>query len=165
MNENPYSAPSSIRDGSSADKRVNSRRIIWAANALLVIGIVIILMVPVGSVAIWDGSFSLILNVEAEASVDLDSVKFSMDHILYPRSERRTFSSARSATQKSSGQWTIDVPCSGRSGFMGYGGTYHQPGILIVDYQQTIDHERTPRREHFTIPKGRGPRSMAIQLP
>ena len=165
MNENPYSAPASIRVESSQETRLSSRQLIWSSNALVAAGIVIVLLIPFASQAVWDGSFRLTLDVEAAASIDLNSIGFAMDHVLYPRSERRPFSSDRSAAQETSGRWTIDVPCSGRTGFMGFGDTYHQPGILIVDYQQRIDGEHTMRRKQFTIPKGRSPRSMTIQLP
>lgn len=59
----------------------------------------------------------------------------------------------------------IVVPFSGRTSIMGFGGSYVEPGFLVVEFATTASGERVIQRKQFAIPKGRGARSMTIVLP
>lgn len=62
------------------------------------------------------------------------------------------------------GELLVDVPCSGRDGAFGFGSSYNHPEFLVVEFR-IDDNPKQPSRMCFSIPEGRGPRTVTIGIP
>lgn len=141
-------------------------------NAIIVapmLFVVVLLLLPVGYEAVWDGRFDLTVIVDTSRSIDESSLLFATcwnereaaHAIQNPSSYEYGFHPPRT---NGNGELLIEVPCSGREGAYGFRSTYHQPRFLVVEYN-TDDKLQQPSRMRFSIPEGRGPRTMKIEIP
>jgi hypothetical protein len=145
---------------------IDMRNIIIVTSILFVL---VLLLLPLGYQAVWDGHFDLRIIVDTHQPVDRSSFLFATcwherDAVHAVQNSSIDEYGFRSPHTTQSGELLIDVPCSGREGAFGFGSTYNQPKYLVVEYR--IDNNPPqPLRRRFSIPRGRGPRSMTIVIP
>ena len=135
-----------------------------------ILSLLVMLLLPIGYQAVWDGRFELMIRVDANRQIDESSLLFAtcwdereaVHAIQNPSVYEYGFRSPRNTD---SGELLIDVPCSGRDGAYGYGSTYNHPKFLVVELRDIDDNDEQMSRIRFAIPEGRGPRTMTIGIP
>ncbi len=168
--ENPYSV-SELAGNARIERSPALKN--WTSIALLtlIVVCVVALLLGFGEQSVYDGSFDLTLKLLADPTIDENSVYFAdcwrPSDAAYamrfgPRSEQPRFEPGESVGDHAR---SIRVPFSGRTSFMGFGGSYVEPKFLVVEYATSSSGERVIRRKQFAIPKGRGARSMTIVIP
>ena len=146
---------------------IDMRKVIIVASIL---SLLVLLLLPIGYQAVWDGRFELTIFVDANRPIDESSLLFAtcwhereaVHAVQNPSVYEYGFRSPRTTE---SGQLRIDVPCSGRDGAYGFGSTYNHPKFLVVEYRDIDDNQGQPSRKRFAIPEGRGLRTMTIKTP
>jgi hypothetical protein len=139
----------------------------WAIIGVI-LAIVVALIVPVQE-AVWDGHFPLTLDLRLHQSVNDESLMLSIfwseadareslvrrshhDHVFHPV---ETLDGSHAE---------ISVPAFGRLSTWG-AGTYHHPRFLVIEYRVDEGDNPTVARKLFSIPEGRGARSITVELP
>ena len=142
-------------------------RTIFVVTSILTI--VLLLLLPFGSQAVWDGKFDLTIMISTDQPIDESSFLFAtcwqepeaVHAVKNPTVYDYGF---RVAHTLASGKVLIDVPCSGRNNAYGLGSTYNHPKFLVAEYRLSDNSDHAVRKL-FTIPEGRGPRTMTVELP
>jgi len=121
---------------------------------------------------VFDGRFPLTVTIrETETEpIDRDSLLFATcwfedeaaSAISNPGAYEHGF---RPPAFTADGRAVIDVPASGRTGRWGTVASYHHAEHLVVEYRLARADNAPPKRKRFRIPKGRGERSITIDLP
>lgn len=140
----------------------------WAV--LIAIVLMIVLLLGPSPPQVWFGDFQLSITVDESEPIERESVRLA------------TFWSNADAelAMNSSGEHepgfypprftndfkiTIDVPAFGQHETWRRPSTYYQPRFLVVEYRLASGTHPQVARKCFSIPTGRGPRSMTILLP
>lgn len=134
-----------------------------------ILAVILLLLLPLGYQAVWDGTFDLTIVISSDQAIDESSLLFATcwqeSEALHAIEDPSVYDYGfRTARTSVTGQFSIDVPCSGRVNAYGLGSTYNHPRFLIVEYRLSDDSEPSVRKL-LGIPMGRGPRRMTVELP
>ena len=171
MTQNPYASPE-LQSPTPLNRAQRIRRFgYWIAAGMITVA-VLGLLVPLATVAVWDGRFDLTIHVDSDPEIDLESVRFvpcwkqsDATYFLSQADERFGGTWSTTSGDVANKNWTIDVQCSGRHHWAGIGDTYVEQRFLVAEYESTASGECAKYRKQLLIPQGRGPRSMTIELP
>lgn len=137
------------------------RRSLWFV--IPVIGLCLLLLLQE---AAWVGEFDLKLTIDTDPMILKQPLRCMTVHeyelqgmIDAPWTDEDQSGVRRIATH----ELMVSVTCMGRRGL--FTDTYHYPRYLVVEYTPLNSPDRNPVRKAFTIPDGRGDRSMKISLP
>lgn len=141
--------------------------------AVMIVGLIVLL--PFGVTAVWDGSFPLTITIQAVPTFDTTHLLFKpcwnqsqADVELELDSEGEENDGGRPfhySEPLDANTYLVRVPCSGHSGPFDIEYSYVEPRFLVVEFRTTDSEDAPPLRKLFSIPEGRGPRSMTITLP
>jgi len=135
--------------------------------ALTVIALIVLL--SGGVVSVWDGRFELTVIVDSAEPVEADSLwiatcwdRESADYaMLSPLADGEvSFQHPRSIEDN---RFTIEAPCSGRTGSFHRELSYHQPHFLVIEYGAATDAGQ-PLRKLVEIPPRGKPRLVRTTL-
>lgn len=118
----------------------------------------------------WVGSFQLVLNLEpSDLQLDrLAVLQFAEcpqagQENVFLQSARNEHSELFADVQATSdGKRSATIRCSGRSNLLGLLNQYHEPSSIILRYK--MDGDGDWKTSIVQLPKGRGDRSVRVQL-
>ncbi len=145
----------------------NPMRTVLVVASMLAVAL--LLLLPLGYHAVWDGSFDLTIEISTDQTINESSLLFAtcwheteaLDAVENSSVYDYGFRTARTSA---TGQFSIDVPCSGRDNAYGLGSTYNHPLFLVIEYRRSDNSEQLVRKL-LGIPTGQGPRTMTVELP
>ncbi len=124
---------------------------------------------------VWDGTFPMTVTLQATPQVDIAHLKFEAcgnqkyaDFAMEVGfTEEGLFGDGpfQSTQMLDANTYLVSVPCSGRSGPFEIEYSYIESQFLVVEFKTTDSGNAPPLRKQFSIPAGRGQRSMTITLP
>jgi hypothetical protein len=134
-----------------------------------ILAVSLLLLLPLGYQVVWDGKFDLTIEISGDQTINESSLRFATcwqeSEALHAMENPSVYDYGfRTARTSATGQFSIDVPCSGRDNAYGLGSTYNHPRFLVVEYRLS-DNSEQPVRKLLGIPTGRGPRTMTVELP
>ena len=140
----------------------------WIVVVITGIAVAALLIPPVQNVA--DGHFRLTVEINKNPHIDDDSILFAT-YWLAHGAERSLRSPGVYGhdffrpTISDTGHAEFDVPWSGRSGRWRGLASYNHPQYLVVEHKNAGPSGKQELiRKLFSIPSGRGPRTMTIEL-
>ena len=145
---------------------LSKRELVIAALLLIVF---LAVAIPFGHYAVFDGNYTLTIDVDAGNSVDIGSLEFATcwtdekaeETVRTGLALGEPFVMGDSAGKQ---RFAISVPYSGRLNAFDQITSYHEPTYLVVQFACKGDPPKIERKQ-FSIPTGRGNREIRISLP
>lgn len=135
----------------------------------------LVVLLPFLQVAVWNGAFPLTITVHSSPLIELAHLKiepcWNQSYADFAMNVGTTDAGIfedeplLSPQSADANVYIVRVPCTGRSGPYWIEYSYIEAKFLVVEYQSTVAGKAQLVRKQFSIPKGRGPRSMTITLP
>jgi hypothetical protein len=146
-----------------------NRSVLYLALGMTSAAVAVAVVFPPG-VTTWIGRFPLTIELQEHEPIHRDSLAFATCWYGVTAEDALAGQGPiewdyRAANILEDDRFVIQVTASGREGVWGTIDEYHHPPWLLVEYRLAAAPDEPLRRKCVAIPKGRGPRSLAIGLP
>jgi hypothetical protein len=140
----------------------------WVVLAGMTLVLAALILSP--GVSVWDGHFPLTISIDGTEPIGRDSLLLATfwseseaeEAVTQPGLYAYRF---RTPDFTAEGNALIEVAASGRMGNWMTNGTYNHQQHLVVAYRPSVAGNDPATYKRFTIPAGRGARTLRIMLP